>query len=152
MLTTTFHGMVRRCENERSPSWPNYGGRGITVDREVWPNASAFAAWAVEHLGRRPDGYTLDRIDNDGPYAPGNVRWANCWGQAANRCSRSQVGADLASNGLLPVVRRPLGVPMRTHVAETVIEVELPFKTKARLMARQTREAKVERRAQRVVR
>lgn len=80
-LLGTWHMMIARCENPKHTSYRLYGGRGITVcDR--WRNDF----WTfVADVGERPEGMTLDRIDNDGPYAPGNVRWAKHSDQVRNR-------------------------------------------------------------------
>jgi hypothetical protein len=87
LLYSTWRGMLNRCEKQRDPAWPRYGGRGITVAAE-WHDGAAFVAWITENLGPRPDGCSLDRIDNDGNYEPGNVRWATAVEQAANRRKR----------------------------------------------------------------
>lgn len=67
-----WQGAKARCFNEKNPRYPDYGGRGITM-APVWvENFQAF----VRHIGCAPsEDAVLDRIDNDGNYEPGNVRW-----------------------------------------------------------------------------
>ena len=72
--------MRTRCFNTNRADYPLYGGRGITVC-ERWKNS--FAAF-LEDVGERPQGHTLDRIDVNGNYEPGNVRWATTSQQARN--------------------------------------------------------------------
>lgn len=84
-LYATWKGMKQRCLNKTSVSYCNYGGRGITI-HEPWINESAaFIEWIEENLGPRPDGYSMDRIGNDGNYEPGNLRWADHSTQMKNR-------------------------------------------------------------------
>lgn len=82
-LYSTWRGMIRRCTQPGYGSYEYYGGRGIRVCDE-WLDFTTFAKFLVERLGQRPDGYTLDRINNDGNYEPDNVRWADRKTQRAN--------------------------------------------------------------------
>jgi hypothetical protein len=76
--------MRARCTRATHPSYPLYGGRGITVCPE-WDSFERF----LEDVGQRPDpSLSLDRVDNDRGYEPGNVRWATRAEQAANRRNR----------------------------------------------------------------
>lgn len=80
-LYPTWASMRHRCQNPADISYRNYGARGIKVcDR--W-NLS-FWLFAKD-VGDRPEGLTLDRINGNGDYEPGNVRWATWEEQAANR-------------------------------------------------------------------
>lgn len=69
-----------RCFNEKHPSYVNYGARGITMAEEWRHDFDAFLA----HVGDRPEGASLDRIDNNKGYEPGNVRWSGRCQQAGN--------------------------------------------------------------------
>lgn len=76
-----WRGMLQRCLNPAHQAYARYGGRGITVCNR-WRRS--FADFCAD-VGQRPDGGTLDRIDNDRGYEPGNVRWVTRQAQAQNR-------------------------------------------------------------------
>lgn len=77
-----WRDLVRRCTHPTHKQWADYGGRGIKVcDRWL----GSFANFLAD-VGRRPSpSLTIDRVDNDGDYEPGNVRWATRDQQNANR-------------------------------------------------------------------
>lgn len=69
---TAWANAKKRCFYFQHKYYKNYGGRGITMCKQ-WRNSfGAFFAY----IGRRPPGLTLDRVNNDGNYEPGNIRWA----------------------------------------------------------------------------
>ena len=78
--------MIARCYDPEHPKYHRYGGRGIRVcDR--WICRRLF----LEDMGDRPDGRTLNRIDNDGNYCPSNCEWASHDVQAKNRANNRRI-------------------------------------------------------------
>lgn len=78
--------MLGRCRNPKDPRYATYGGRGVVVDLR-WYEFCNFLA----DMGERPEGTTLDRIDNKKGYCPGNCRWATPKEQARNRSSNRYI-------------------------------------------------------------
>lgn len=72
---STCMNIFRRCNNQESEDYKNYGYRGISSfwSKDDIPEMICY----LESLGSRPEGYSLDRIDNDGNYEPGNLKWAS---------------------------------------------------------------------------
>lgn len=81
-LYKTWRSMVRRVTEPTYPDYPHYGGRGISVC-DQW--RVSFEAFARDMGPTYSEGLTLDRIDNDGNYEPGNCRWATAIEQARNK-------------------------------------------------------------------
>lgn len=81
-LHTCWINMLRRTSNPNCPSYPHYGGRGITVCPE-W--RESFEAFAADMGASFREGLTLDRIHVNGNYEPGNCRWATSIEQARNK-------------------------------------------------------------------
>ena len=76
----SWRSMRERCQNSNATHYAYYGGRGVTVC-ERWESFENFLA----DMGPRPEGLSLDRINNEGNYEPGNCRWATRKQQAHNR-------------------------------------------------------------------
>ncbi len=77
----TWQAMKSRCTNPKVPSYKHYGGRGIKVCAR-WLNS--FESF-LEDMGPRPKGLSIDRIDTDGNYEPGNCEWTTQKRQQRNR-------------------------------------------------------------------
>lgn len=93
-LYPTWHGIRDRCLNPNRRSYKRYGGRGVTIHPDWKDNFSAFSTWIDSNLGPRPDGHSLDRIDNSKGYEPGNLRWADDKTQCNNTRSNVYITHD----------------------------------------------------------
>ncbi len=97
-----WRGMIKRCYTTTHVHYARYGGRGITICDAWRTSFEQFYAY----MGKRPSPrHTLDRIDNDGNYEPGNVRWATWEQQAGNRTfgdtrGESNVSAKLTDDNV----------------------------------------------------
>ena len=92
-LYDVWTNMVARCTRVTHLRYENYGGRGIRVHPPWLVRFDVFVHDVEKECGKRPHGkgpsgrslYSFDRIDNDGHYAPGNIRWATA---AEQRCNQ----------------------------------------------------------------
>ncbi len=89
MTGTVYHKLWKniknRCFNKNSPDYYLYGERGISLYDDWINNFKNFYDYLIENLGERPDDYSLDRMDCDKNYEPGNLRWADNNTQARNQ-------------------------------------------------------------------
>ncbi|MCY1552802.1 hypothetical protein D9M68_892220 [compost metagenome] len=93
--------MLNRCRNPLHPAFHRYGGRGIAVCARWQTGFVAF----YEDMGPRPVGLTLERIDSDGDYEPGNCRWATAQEQQNNTCTNRFVEVDGTSMTIAQMAR-----------------------------------------------
>jgi hypothetical protein len=88
-LYFTWSGIKGRCINKEHRNYANYGGRGIIMFEEWVDDFYAFYNWIMENIGIRPSNkHSLDRIDNNCGYIPGNLRWATNKEQSNNKRNR----------------------------------------------------------------
>lgn len=108
-----WKGMRSRCYDTGHKNYGRYGGRGVTVD-DTWEDFDVF----FKDMGPRPGpGYSVERKDNDGPYAPGNCMWATRKVQANNRRSNCIVyvfGEKLTLSQAVQKYSSPLGIKYAT--------------------------------------
>jgi len=125
---SSWTNMMRRCTHENDPRYPEWGGRGIRVC-ERWLNFANFLA----DMGERPPGMTLDRINNDGNYEPGNCRWATPHGQQVNSRNFKLVPDAIAEIRRLRASGLTLGViAAQTGLHRSTVSRALSGKTRQR--------------------
>lgn len=113
-LFNTWGSMRQRCLNPKHKDFHRYGGRGIKVC-ERWAHIANF----VQDVGEKPSPkHTLDRIDNDGDYEPGNVRWATPAEQSRNRSTTLIIVVDGERKPLIDVVGKE--TPAYHHAKENL--------------------------------
>jgi len=102
-IYNSWAAMIQRCTNPNSPDYKNWGGRGITVCerwRCVSPRGVGFKNF-YDDMGPRPPQHTLDRINNDGNYEPGNCRWATRKEQALNCRNQESIAKAVSAHAAM---------------------------------------------------
>ncbi|HBN5447502.1 TPA: hypothetical protein L3F56_004202 [Klebsiella oxytoca] len=109
-----WSGMMDRCYQENNPRFADYGARGITVC-DQWHDFTSF----YKDMGNKPDGMSLDRINNDKGYSPDNCRWATLneqqWNQRKQKGTTSRfLGVSKSRHGRW--VARISAFGVKTHL------------------------------------
>ena len=91
-LHSIWSSMKQRCNNPNDPKYSDYGGRGISVCKEWNDSFETFKNWAIANGYEDGKGHdcSIDRVDNDGNYEPGNCRWTTAKVQANNQRPRKR--------------------------------------------------------------
>ena len=134
-LNKIWKDMLRRCEDPECDSYEWYGARGICVC-PGWQRFGPFRDWALAN-GYQDD-LTIDRIDNDGDYTPGNCRWATMKEQCNNRRDNLVITYERETKTLHQWAEH-LEIPYHTLYSRLVIygwPVESAFKAGVRKWVR----------------
>lgn len=126
----SWNNMKRRCSDPKNNRWKYYGERGITVC-ERWQTFANF----LQDMGEKPEGLTLDRINNDGNYEPGNCQWSTTEQQSLNRSDNRRL-LFCGFNLTFSQWETKLGINANTIRARlkrgfTVKQILYPFRYKA---------------------
>ena len=111
-IYTIWANIKARCNNPKSKAYPAYGGRGIKMCDEWAKDFREF----FKAVGHPPEGRSLERIDNDKGYFPGNMRWATAKDQARNRRSTRLVNID-GNNISLAEAAESASIPYSTAIS-----------------------------------
>lgn len=127
--------MKRRCDLPTAVSYPNYGGRGISVCKEWSDDYVSFKNWSLEN--GYEDNLTIDRTNNDGNYEPDNCRWTTRTVQANNRSTNRIVEYEGKKYTLAELGRQtgtdPDSISYRLNLGyspERAVEMELDYRAK----------------------
>lgn len=91
-LYNSWAAMKGRCLNKNNPKYYRYGGRGIKIYK-AWLSFEYFLEWAKNNGWK--EGYSIDRIDNDGDYCPENCRWVSIYENSRNK-STTKLNKNIA--------------------------------------------------------
>jgi len=91
-LYSIFCDIKKRCNNQNSSHYSDYGGRGIIICDEWKKDFNSFYNWSIKHGYKKS--LTIDRIDNDGNYEPSNCRWVDFFTQARNKQKLSSLNTS----------------------------------------------------------
>lgn len=123
-LYSVWRSMIERCENPKVKAYKNYGGRGIRIHCSWRTSFEAFRSYV--HVGYKP-GLELDRIDNDGNYEPGNVRWTTRKSQCRNKRTNILIefeGKTLPISQWAEILgRKPGNLYKKYHLGKTPREI-----------------------------
>jgi len=130
LLYAVWYGIKQRCYNERCREFPYYGARGISVDPE-WQRFEPFRDWALANGYQR--GLSIERIDNDGNYEPGNCKWIPRREQSKNTRKslrityngRTQILKDWAAELSLPYLALYKRIVMRGWTVDRAFGTEV---------------------------
>lgn len=136
-----WNAMKNRCGNPAVKAYPYYGGRGITVS-ESWQKFENF----YTDMGDRPEGMSLDRIDNSKGYSKENCKWSTKEEQANNKRNNSKItfnGETLSVSQWarrIGIHREGLAHRLRNWSLEEAMTMPIPERPRSKLTDEQVRE------------